>query len=37
MTRLHEYVFDFSVDHDSIDVDDLLDIHKYSIEKRNIK
>ena len=34
---LHGYVYDFSVICDSIDVDDILDIHKYLIKNRNIK
>ena len=28
-TRLHGYMYDFSVDFDSIDVDAILDIRKY--------
>ena len=28
-TGLYGYVYDFSVDYDSIDVDNILDIHKY--------
>ena len=28
-TRLHGYMYDFSVDFDSIDVDDILNILKY--------
>ena len=36
--RLDEMdVFDFSADYDAIAVDDILDIHKYLIKKRNIK
>ena len=27
------YVYDFSVDYDATDVDDILDIHKYWMEK----
>ena len=27
------YVYDFSVDYDATDVDDILDIHKYLMEK----
>ena len=34
-TRLNGYVFDFSVDFESIDVDDMLDIHKYLMKKPN--
>ena len=30
------YVYDFSVDYDANDVDDLLDIHKYLVKKNNI-
>ena len=30
------YVYDFSVDYDAIAVDDILDIHKYLIEKNNM-
>ena len=33
----HGYVFDFSVDYDTIAVDEILDIHKYLMEKNNIK
>ena len=36
-TGLCGYVYDFSVDHDSIDYDDILDIHKYLTKKHNIK
>ena len=36
-TGLCGYIYDFSVDYDSIDVDDILDIHKYLIKKRDIK
>ena len=32
-TRLNEYAYDFSVDHDTIAVDDVLDIHKYLMKK----
>ena len=32
-TRLNEYVYDFSVDYDVIAVNDVLDIHKYLMEK----
>ena len=34
---LNGYVCDFSVDYDAIAVDDILDIHKYLMEKNNIK
>ena len=33
---LNGYVHDFSVDYDAIAVDDILDIHKYLMEKNNI-
>ena len=36
-TGLNGYVFDFSVDYDTIAVDDILDIHRYLMEKNNIK
>ena len=36
-TGLNGYVYDFSVDYDAIAVNDLLDIHKYLMEKNNIK
>ena len=36
-TGLNEYVYDFSVDYDAIAVDNILDIHKYLMEKNNIK
>ena len=36
-TGLHGYVYDFSVDYDAIVVDDIIDIHKYLMEKKNIK
>ena len=32
-TGFHGYVYDFSVDCDSTDVDDIKDIHKYLIKK----
>ena len=35
-TRLHGYVYDFSVDYDAIAVDDILDIHKYLMKKNNM-
>ena len=37
MTGLYTYVFDFSVNHNSIDVDDMLDIYKYLMKKYDIK
>ena len=30
-TRFNGYVYDFRIDCDAIDVDDILDIHKYSM------
>ena len=30
------YVYDFSVDYDAIDVDNIKDIHKYLMKKNNI-
>ena len=36
-TRLNGYVYDFNVNYDAIAVDDMLDIHKYLLEKNNIK
>ena len=35
-TRLKGYVYDFSIDYDAIKVSDILDIHKYSMEKNKI-
>ena len=35
-TRLNGYVYDYSVDYDAIAVDDILDIHKYLMEKNGI-
>ena len=35
-TRLYGYVYDFSVDHNAIAVDDILDIHKYLMKKNGI-
>ena len=35
-TGLNRYVYDFSVDCDAITVDDILDIHKYLMEKNGI-
>ena len=35
-TGLNGYVYDFSVDYDAISVDDVLDIHKYLMEKNGI-
>ena len=36
-TRLYKYVYDFSIDHDSIDVADILGVYKYLMRKLNIK
>ena len=36
-TRIYGYFYDFSVDYDNIDVDDILDIHKYLMIKNNLK
>ena len=30
------YIYDFSVDYESTDVDDIKDIHKYLMKKNNI-
>ena len=35
-TGLNRYVYDFSVDYDTIAVDDILDIHKYLMKKNNM-
>ena len=35
-TRLNGYNYDFSVDYDATDVDDIKDIHKYLMKKNNI-
>ena len=35
-TAFNGYVYDFSVDYDAIDVDDIVDIHKYLMKKNNI-
>ena len=34
--RIKWYVYDFSLDYDAIAVDDILDIHKYLMEKNGI-
>ena len=36
-TGLNGYVYNFSVNYDAIAVHDILDIHKYTMEKNNIK
>ena len=35
-TGFNGYVYDFSIDYDSTDADDILDIHKQLIKKNNI-
>ena len=35
-TDSKEYIYDFSVDYDATDVDDIKDIHKYLMKKNNI-
>ena len=35
-TGLNNYVYDFSVDYDSTDVNDIKNIHKYLMKKSNI-
>ena len=35
-TGFNGYVYDFSVDYDSIAVDDIKDIHKYLMKKNDI-
>ena len=35
-TGFNDYVYDFSVDYDSTDVDDIKDIHKYLMKKNDI-
>ena len=35
-TGLNGYVYDFSVDYDAIEVNDILDIHKYLMKKNGI-
>ena len=36
ITGLNGYVYDFSVDYDAIEVDDILEIHKYLMKKNDI-
>ena len=36
-TGLNGYVYDFSVDFESIDCDDILNIHKYLMNNNNLK
>ena len=35
--ELYRYIYDFSVGYYSIDVDDILDIHKYLMNRGNVK
>ena len=35
-TGFNGYVYDFSVDYDAIDVDDVKNIHKYLMKKNDI-
>ena len=35
-TRFTGYVYDFSVDYEAADVDEIKDIHKYLMKKNNI-
>ena len=35
-TGFNGYVYDFGVDYDAIEVDDILDIHKYLMKKNNM-
>ena len=35
-TGLNDYVYNFSVDYDATDVDDMLDIHKYLMKKNGM-
>ena len=35
-TGFNGYMYDFSVDYDATDVDDIKDIHKYLMKKNNI-
>ena len=36
-TLFNRYIYDFSVDYNSIDVDDILDIHKCLMKKNDIE
>ena len=36
-TGVYGYVYHFSVDYDATAVHDILDLHKYLLEKKNIK
>ena len=33
---LHGYIYDFSVDYDAVQIDDILDIHEYLMKKDSI-
>ena len=35
-TGFNGYIYDFSVDYDATDIDDIKDIHKYLMKKNNI-
>ena len=35
-TGLNRYVYDFSVDYKAVDVDDIKNIHKYLMKKKNM-
>ena len=35
-TDFNGYIYDFSVDYDATDIDDIKDIHKYLMKKNNI-
>ena len=35
-TGFNGYVYDFSVDYDAIEVDDIVDIHKYLMKKNDV-
>ena len=34
-TGFSGYIYDFTVDHDATDVDDIVDIHNYLMKKKN--
>ena len=36
-TGLNRYMYDFLVDYGSVDVDNILNIHKYLMNKNNIR
>ena len=36
-TRLNGYVYDFSVNYNTIDISNIIDIHKYLMKKHDIK